>query len=124
MPIGCIDANGAVYTWGYGSYWQLGTGQTLDAGMPQKVPPTPAMITMCAEALPCPGECFVHIAARSRIRTLHFVWQGTCSGLSLALADNFKLIINTGGLQTHPIPSITADTVLPIAKQMDVHSLL
>ncbi|KAL0052745.1 hypothetical protein WJX82_006934 [Trebouxia sp. C0006] len=37
MHSGCIDANGMVYTWGYGSYWQLGTGQTLDVGMPHKV---------------------------------------------------------------------------------------
>lgn len=36
---GCVDANGFAYTWGYGSYWQLGTGKTLDAGLPQKVQP-------------------------------------------------------------------------------------
>ncbi len=64
MAVGCVDANGMVYTWGYGSYWQLGTGQTLDAGLPKKVPPKPTMTTLCAEALPCLGNCFVCIAAR------------------------------------------------------------
>ncbi len=78
VPTGCIDTNGMVYTWGYGSYWQLGTGQTLDAGMPHKVPPKPTMTTLCAEALPCLGKSFVHIAARSRFRILNLVCQGTC----------------------------------------------
>ena len=78
-----------VYTWGYGSYWQLGTGQTLDAGLPHKVPPKPTMTTLCAEALPCPGNFFVHVC------------QGTCSGLSLGLAEHVSQPINdTGESQT------------------------
>lgn len=99
MPIGCIDANGVVYTWGYGSYWQLGTGQTLDAGMPQKVLPKPTMTSLCAEALPCPGNCFVHIAARSRFQIFDLVCQGIYSGLSPALADMFRPINDNGGSQ-------------------------
>ena len=34
---GCIDADGNVYTWGYGAFWQLGTGKNADQGQPQQV---------------------------------------------------------------------------------------
>lgn len=34
---GCVDSDGRAYAWGYGSYWQLGTGKTLDGGLPQQV---------------------------------------------------------------------------------------
>ena len=34
---GCVDSDGRAYTWGYGSYWQLGTGKTVDGGLPQQV---------------------------------------------------------------------------------------
>ncbi|KAL3157516.1 hypothetical protein ABBQ32_011978 [Trebouxia sp. C0010 RCD-2024] len=37
MHSGCVDTDGRAYTWGYGSYWQLGSGKTLDAGLPQQV---------------------------------------------------------------------------------------
>lgn len=34
---GCIDADGNVYTWGYGAFWQLGTSKNADQGQPQQV---------------------------------------------------------------------------------------
>ena len=37
MLAGCVDMDGNAHVWGYGSYWQLGTGKTQDAGQPQQV---------------------------------------------------------------------------------------
>ena len=34
---GCVDSDGRAHAWGYGSYWQLGTGKTVDEGLPQQV---------------------------------------------------------------------------------------
>lgn len=34
---GCIDSDGNVHTWGYGAFWQLGTGKNADQGQPLQV---------------------------------------------------------------------------------------
>lgn len=34
---GCVDVDGNAYTWGYGAFWQLGTGSNADQGQPQQV---------------------------------------------------------------------------------------
>lgn len=37
MCAGCVDENGYAYTWGYGAFWQLGSGKNADQAQPRQV---------------------------------------------------------------------------------------